>query len=76
MGTYTGYVKEITVNKDVVSYHLAYKQTNEMIDVVIHASLDTTYLQKTVQVGDQIRVLTSMATTMSLPPQTSGYIIY
>ena len=76
MGTYTGYVKEITVNKNVVSYHLVYVQTNEMIDVVIHASLDTTYLQKTVQVGDQINVLTSMATTMSIPPQTSGYIIY
>jgi predicted secreted protein len=76
MGTYEGYVKEITETNGNKSYHMVFNKEKQMADVVIHTSLETTIFQKDVQVGDKIRVLTSMATTMSLPPQTSGFIIY
>ncbi|MCH4887572.1 hypothetical protein EZV73_08310 [Acidaminobacter sp. JC074] len=75
MGTYQGYVKEIQVNDDVTSYFVTYEQGGDMVDIVLHTN-ETTYFQKEVKVGDMISALTSMATTMSLPPQTAAFIIY
>lgn len=76
MGQYSGTVKEITENDGVKSLHIVYDASSDMTDVVIHTKVGSTYFQKSVEVGDQVTVLTSMATTMSLPPQTSGYIVY
>lgn len=75
-GHYTGYVKEITVSKNGTSLHLVYNKDAKMTDIVLHLSVDNTYVQNFVQVGDKITAITSMATTMSLPPQTAAYIIY
>ncbi|MBI9015071.1 MAG: protease inhibitor I42 family protein [Clostridiales bacterium] len=77
MSAYSGYIKEIKINdKGVVSLFLTYEEGAEMVDVVIHTSNETTFVQGSIKVGDQINALTSMATTMSIPPQTAGYIIY
>jgi predicted secreted protein len=75
MGQYQGYVKEIETTDHGQSIHIVYSMDNEMTDVIIHTSNDTIY-QKEVVEGDFINVITSMATTMSIPPQTSAYIIY
>jgi len=77
MSAYSGYIKEIKVNdKGVASLFLTYEEGAEMVDVVIHTSSDRTFVQGSIKVGDYINALTSMATTMSIPPQTAGYIIY
>ena len=77
MGVYSGYIKEIKINdKGTVSLFLTYEEGAEMVDVVIHTSNETTFVQGSIKVGDQINALTSMATTRSIPPQTAGYIIY
>lgn len=77
MGVYSGYLKEIKMNdKGVVSLYLTYEEGAEMVDIVIHTSNETTFVQGSIKLGDQINALTSMATTRSLPPQTTGYIIY
>ena len=77
MSVYSGYIKEIKVNdKGVASLFVTYEEGAEMVDVVIHTSSDRTFVQGSIKVGDQINAITSMATTMSIPPQTGGYIIY
>ena len=75
MGTYEGYVKEIKVNGDVTSYFVTFAENGDIVDIVLHTNAST-YFQKEVNVGDRISALTSMATTMSIPAQTSAYIIY
>ncbi len=44
--------------------------------VVIHTSKAYTYYNTDIEVGNFVRVVSPMMMTMSLPPQTSGYIIY
>lgn len=77
MAIYKGYVKEIVTNeKNVTSYHIVFESTNDMADVIVHTTADETFIQGDIKVGDEVTAITSMMTTMSIPPQTSGYIIY
>ncbi len=50
--------------------------TDYMNATVIHTSDAFTYYNTEVKVGSYIHVASPMVMTMSLPPQTSGYIVY
>lgn len=77
MGSYTGYIKDININdKGTVSLSIVYDLESDMADVIVHTSPDMTFVQGNVKEGDMVSIVSSMVTTMSLPPQTAGYIIY
>lgn len=75
--SYIGYVKEITYDETgMKSFHIVYDLESDQADIIVHSSDAYTFVQKDFEVGDRITAITSMITTRSIPPQTSGYIIY
>lgn len=75
----TGYVTEISGDEESgLSYRICDEPDCEdpTAGVVLHTAPDITFLQKTPAVGERIRAITSPASTLSLPPQTSAYLIY
>lgn len=77
MGYYEGYVKSMEYDETgAMQIHLVYDLDTETPDVIIHTSDAFTYFNTTVEEGKMIHVVSSMVTTMSMPPQTSGYVIY
>lgn len=74
---YSGYVKKIVYDETgMMSIHLVSDLENEMADIIIHTSSAYTYKQIEVKEGDFVNAITSSITTRSIPPQTSGVIIY
>ena len=47
-----------------------------MEQTVIHTSAAYTYYNKEVKKDEYIKVVSSMIMTMSIPGQTSGYVVY
>jgi len=47
-----------------------------MFQTIIHTSEAYTLYQKEIVEGDYVKVVGSQVMTMSIPGQTSGYIIY
>lgn len=77
MGHYSGYVSSISTDETgAQTLTLVYDLSSITGDVIIHTSNEFTYFNKVVEVGTPVEVISSMMTTMSIPPQTSGYIIY
>lgn len=74
-----GFVKEITHDETgtmTITIEKV-KGSEDMMDwTVIHTSKAYTHYQKEVIVGDSIKVVSSMMMTMSIPGQTSGYVVY
>jgi hypothetical protein len=79
MAIHSGYVKDIaydetgtktiTIVPDLASNEM-YEQT------VIHTSSAYTYYNKEAVVGEFVNVICPPIMTMSIPAQTSGYIVY
>lgn len=76
---HSGYIKDIvddgagnvsiTLTPDMAS--------NDMLDyTIIHTSDATTYYNHEIKKGEYVNAICNMAMTMSIPGQTSGYIIY
>jgi len=78
--SYTGSIKEITYDEtgsSQITLSLGqYEGTEEEEIIILHVGPFFTYVQGDIEVGDQIIAFTSDVTTMSMPPQTSAYVIY
>jgi len=76
---HSGYVKDILIDeKGMKTLTLSSDMTSDSIELqtIIHTTQETTFFQKEVKVGDFVQVVSSQIMTMSLPGQTSGYIVY
>lgn len=73
---YEGYLKGMDVQDDVTRFEIGYASSESDVDVVVYVYQDTAWVQKDFKIGDKIHVITSMMSTKSLPPQTTGYIVY
>lgn len=76
---HTGFIKDIT-SDDQGNLSFSIVQDLEENDfsnrVVIHTSEETTIFQVDIQENDAVKVISPNFSTLSLPPQTPGYIIY
>ncbi|MDF1617177.1 copper amine oxidase N-terminal domain-containing protein [Petrocella sp. FN5] len=74
-----GFIKEIT-SDDQGNLSFSIVQDLEEKDyanrIVIHTSEKTTIFQVDIQENDTVKVISPNFSTLSLPPQTPGYIIY
>lgn len=76
MGFYSGYVVSMQFDGNgQLTFALSDEKDGEE-SIVIHTSKDSTFYNKMMVEGTFVRVITSQVTTMSMPPQTSGYIVY
>lgn len=76
---HSGYVTDIQYDETgTMTITIASEEgsTDYMNMTVIHTSDAYTYYNTEVEVGKYIHVASPMMMTMSLPPQTSGYIVY
>lgn len=76
---HSGYIKSISYDETgMKTLTLTEDMTSDSpeIQVVIHTSSEYSFFQKEVKEGDFVSVVASMIMTMSMPGQTSGYIIY
>lgn len=76
---HVGYVKEINYDETgAMSITLTsdYESDDIMLQTIIHTNDAFTIKQKEVVEGELIRVVGSQVMTMSIPGQTSGYVIY
>ena len=76
---HSGYVKDIRHDETgtMTITVSRVKDSDDINDqVIIHTSKAYTYYNKEVKVGEHINVVSSMIMTMSIPPQTSGYVVY
>jgi predicted secreted protein len=79
MAIHSGYVTHISYDETgamTITISQVKDSTDPMDTVVIHTSYAYTYYNKTVEKGALIRVISPMMMTKSLPPQTSGHIVY
>jgi len=79
MVTHSGYVKEINYDETgTMNITLTTDMESDgiMLQTIIHTSKAYTYINKEVVEGEYINVISSMIMTMSIPGQTSGYVIY
>jgi len=79
MVTHSGYVKEINYDETgTMSITLTTDMESDdiMLQTIIHTSKAYTYINKEVVEGEFINIISSMIMTMSVPGQTSGYVIY
>lgn len=76
MGHVSGLVKEIVRTETGDMQLVIADELEGETTILVHTSSAFTYFQKAVNVGDAVNIVTSMVQTMSLPPQTSGYIVY
>ncbi|MBN2795826.1 MAG: protease inhibitor I42 family protein [Clostridia bacterium] len=76
-GFYEGYVLDITYDETgTMTISLGSEETQEMADVIIHTSNAYTYKQVEIVKGEYVHVVAASFATMSIPPQTSAYVIY
>lgn len=74
-----GYVQAVSTDETgAMTITLSTEQGSEdlMNHTIIHTSKATTLFQKEVVIDDRIKVVSSAVMTMSIPGQTSGYVIY
>lgn len=79
MVIHSGYVKEINYDKTGamnITLTTDMESDDIMLQTIIHTSKAYTYFNKQVVEGEYINVISPMIMTMSIPGQTSGYIIY
>lgn len=79
LGKQSGYIQEINYKaNDQISITIANKEesTDIMDQTIIHASVDTTYFNNSLESGTFIEVITLPVMTMSVPGQTSALVIY
>ena len=76
---HSGYVKDIRHDETgTMTITISkVKDSNDINDqIIIHTSKAYTYYNKEAKVGEHINVVCSMIMTMSIPPQTAGYVVY
>jgi len=76
---HSGYVLEISQDETgtkTITLGNEKDTTDYMNMVIIHTSEAYTYYNKDVKVGEFVKVVSPLMMTMSIPGQTSGYIIY
>ncbi len=76
---HTGYIKEIRRDESgTTSLTLTTDMASDDISIqtIIHTSDAYTFYQKDVKEGDLVNAVSSMVMTMSIPGQTSAYVIY
>lgn len=74
-----GFISEIKVSDGKTKQiYISSERDNDDINltVIINVSDDTTIYNKSIRKGDHIKAICSMITTMSIPAQTPGYVIY
>jgi hypothetical protein len=79
LGKQVGYIQEVNYKaNDQISITISSKKesTDIMDQTIIHASVDTTYFNNSLEVGTHIEVITLPIMTMSIPGQTSALVIY
>ncbi len=74
-----GFVKEVQTDETGTTT-ITLTKDMESTDIgdllVIHTSLAYTYINTSLEIGNAISIVSPMMMTMSLPGQTSGYIVY
>jgi hypothetical protein len=76
---YSGYIKDITFDETGMQTILLtsdYDSDDIELQTIIHTSKAYTVYQRDLSTGDYISAASSMIMLMSMPGQTSGYIIY
>ena len=76
---HSGYVKSISYDETgmkTLTLTSDYESDNFELQVIIHTADAYSFYQKEVSEGDYVNVASSMIMTMSMPGQTSGYIVY
>lgn len=79
MTLHTGYVKDITFDeKGTMSFAIVNDMGNEdyFDRIIIHTSLESTFYQNEIEEGKKMTIVSPNFMTMSLPPQTPGYVVY
>lgn len=79
MALHKGYVKDITFDeKGTMSFAIVNDMANEdyFDRIIIHTSLESTFYQNEIEEGKMMTVVSPNFMTMSLPPQTPGYVVY
>ena len=79
IGKQSGYIQEVNYKaNDQISITISNKEesTDIMDQTIIHASIDTTYFNHSLEIGTHIEVITLPMMTMSIPGQTSALVIY
>jgi len=79
LGKQSGYIQEVNYKaNDQISITIANKEksTDIMDQTIIHASVDTTYFNHSLEIGSHIEIITLPMMTMSIPGQTSALVIY
>lgn len=79
MAIHSGYIKDIAHNQmGTMSLTIVTDlASNDVLnEIIIHTSNTTTYYNKEVKKGEFVNVISALTMTMSIPGQTSGYIIY
>lgn len=74
-----GYIKSITYDETgskIITLTSNIDSDDQMLQTKIYTSNAYTYYQRKLQVGMYIRVAISNVMTPSIPPQTSGYLVY
>jgi len=73
-----GYITDITVSRGYTNITISKKKGSKdpMDIIVIHTSRNMTVFNSSMKVGDKIRAICPPVMTMSIPAQTSAYIIY
>lgn len=74
-----GYIHDIAVRDDgwnTITITSVEGSDDMMHHTVLHTSPQTTYFQREVKVGDFISAASAQVMTMSIPGQTSAYIVY
>lgn len=75
---HSGYVKEINYSEDgsMILTITSDLESTDMMDVKIIHTGSFTHINKEIVVGEFINTVSPMMMTMSIPPQTSAYVIY
>jgi predicted secreted protein len=76
---HSGFIKSITYDETgTKTLTLTEDLSSDLLEIqiIIHTSDAYSFYQKEVQEGDFVSVVASMIMTMSMPGQTTGYIIY
>ncbi|MCK8060727.1 MULTISPECIES: stalk domain-containing protein [unclassified Fusibacter] len=76
---HSGYVKEISTDETgmtTITLTSDMDSDDIMLQTIIHTSKAFTFYQKEVIVGDFVSVVSAMFMTMSIPGQTSGYLVF
>lgn len=79
LAKHSGYIQSIEYKaNDQISITISSKkESDSMMDqTIIHASVDTTYFNNNLEVGNLIEILSPPIMTMSIPGQTSAIVIY